>query len=972
MKQELQEKSYASSLDAIIARLQARRQSLDERHLLIVPDIYTFALERRLFSSGVGSFDVEVTTFNRLHKRLDSSKAALSKQSAIMLLKRICAEKASELSCYTRSYRRSGFAVKLYDTITKLRSCSVTPDELMTAAKLPKAKDVAILYAEYLKRTEGLYVDAGGRMGLLREYFENSDYLSNCHVYVALYDTFTSEIKKLLNVIERKALSLTVATHLPFEGYKITAPCVIACGVDRVSQYKLIAKKIKEYVLVEGNRYGDVCVVDESTNFSIPRRVFSEYGIPYYANERMSLGDTELARFIFAAIDAKRKGYRYDDMLALAANWYSACGKEESDAFATYCRKRCVDYVGFLKEFDGYEPECEQAEAVRKRLLKLIAPITVTNNAAQFFDGIKELLNRSDAEKRTQLLVEKDGRDIGGIYAKVTEVIENARTLYENSEESAEELALVLEEGLVGTSIALVPNENDTVQIGALAQFRGQRPRLAVIVDFNDGVLPVVAHDDGLITDADADKLEKYEMRVVPRQTEKNATCRDELWQFLKSAQSLFITYSEAEGSKPSYELRLLSRANEIKIHSSADVEFAIKAETNAQKIAASLGSVAGATELILIGEDVPYVESIRKAVGTENLPKKRVEKAFSEEAKHIFTKSNVTSVSALQTYFDCPFKYFMSYVLYIKKAQDGKIEPVDVGLFLHKMVEKYVEEYMPADIVEFVDKQAPLILDQLEKYRYKSNERIFLRLKDEAVKLCEIVVEQLAAGAFSPKITESSFGKSDSDLETITFPSGVKLVGEIDRVDVYGDYARVIDYKTGRAKFDYNDLYFGRKIQLMIYMQIMRKNGYFPAGAFYFPTAMSWDDGEYSHRLNGPFNAMEKLLWAEDSKLLYATKSTVIELTTRYDKNKKLSYYKTKLACNEGELKKLCDYAQAVAECAVDEIRRGNVKPSPAMLDRGSVCKYCEYAAVCGGGAGKERYTLGADKQNAIVEDSE
>ena len=205
MKQEIMRKTYSDALDAVVEKLSERKISLDERHLLIVPDIYTFALEKRLFTLGSGSFDLEVTTFNRLHNRINANKPALSKQGAIMLLKKICLEKASELTCFSKSCLRSGFAVKLYDTLTKLRSCSVTPEELRGATKLPKAHDMALLYEEYLKSIEGEFVDAGGRISVLRDYFENTDYLSDCHIYIALYDVFTSEMKKLLSVIEKKA-----------------------------------------------------------------------------------------------------------------------------------------------------------------------------------------------------------------------------------------------------------------------------------------------------------------------------------------------------------------------------------------------------------------------------------------------------------------------------------------------------------------------------------------------------------------------------------------------------------------------------------------------------------------------------------------------------------------------------------------------------------------------------------------------
>jgi ATP-dependent helicase/DNAse subunit B len=459
-------------------------------------------------------------------------------------------------------------------------------------------------------------------------------------------------------------------------------------------------------------------------------------------------------------------------------------------------------------------------------------------------------------------------------------------------------------------------------------------------------------------------------MKVAPKTNEMNELCIEELWHFLKSAKNIFITYSEAEGEKPSYELKKLIRVNGVLAYSYADYDEAVKAERKGENLARYAGSVSGASEMALTLDGAPYQASLKEAVGEENLPKERKIEPFLEEAKEIFLKSKATSVSALQTYFDCPFKYFISYALSVKKAKDGKVEPVDIGLLLHKIVEKFVESGMPDDVAKFVEKAAPLALDEFEKYRYKTNEDIFLRLKGEAVKLCTIVAEQVKAGSFKPIATECSFGKSDSTLETITYPSGVRLMGEIDRIDEFERYARVIDYKTGRSKFDYNDLYFGRKIQLMIYMQVLRKNGYLPAGVFYFPSAFSWGDDEFSHRLCGPFNTENDLLTAFDRALEDEAKSSVIEIATKRKKNGELSFRSSKLTCTQAELEKMCDYAEKVAGEAIEEIARGVVDPSPASSDRASACDYCDYYSICGGAKGKERYTSGVDKAQIVGDD--
>ena len=211
------EKSYTDALDRVVNIIEARKPSLDVNNIVIVPDVYTFALEKRLFSRGKGAFDVEVTTFNRLYTRLNAGgeRVALSKQGALMLLKKVCREHADELGCYSRSCLRTGFAVKLYDALNTLRACAVSPSDLEAAEDMRKSRDLAVLYREYLREIDGRYVNAAGRNRLLGEIIEKTDAFRGANVYVTLYDKLSAEVKRLLGIIERSARSLTIVEAAP-------------------------------------------------------------------------------------------------------------------------------------------------------------------------------------------------------------------------------------------------------------------------------------------------------------------------------------------------------------------------------------------------------------------------------------------------------------------------------------------------------------------------------------------------------------------------------------------------------------------------------------------------------------------------------------------------------------------------------------------------------------------------------------
>lgn len=972
------EKSYTDALDRVVNIIEARKPSLDVNNIVIVPDVYTFALEKRLFSRGKGAFDVEVTTFNRLYTRLNAGgeRVALSKQGALMLLKKVCREHADELGCYSRSCLRTGFAVKLYDALNTLRACAVSPSDLEAAEDMRKSRDLAVLYREYLREIDGRYVDAAGRNRLLGEIIEKTDAFRDANVYVTLYDKLSAEVKRLLGIIERSARSLTIVEAAPPEGYSVSANTVVVKCRDRVSEYKEAAKRIASYVY-DGGRYDDVAIVDASGEYHAAKRIFDEFEIPYYTGEKLPLAGTELARFVFGALECVRKKYRTADMLALSVNAYTGITARDADLFRCYVNRYCVDYIGFTREFGGF-PDCEPdalegAERARARLMDVLGSMDgCFSSATAMKTKLLAALEKCGAAAVTEAIsaADEEGRNYGGVYEKAVGLIELYGEMNGGGAATPEEAADVLREIFEGTEVSLVPNRSDVVQIGALSQYRGQRIKYAIVVGFNDGEIPPVNRDDGLLTDADAAKLGAYSLKVEPCTAEKNALCRGELWHFLKAADRLFITYRDEGGMKPSFDLKLLLAKNGIAERSTEDYEIALASLTDAKSVARLTGSRSIAFETLMKNPGLAYSGSLGAASGELGTAARRQTRPTRLSPDRIpFLRGKVTSVSALQTYFECPYKYFFKYGLKIKKADDGVVTPLDVGTFLHKTVELFVSEGMPDDVESFVERTAEKEKETFIKYRLKENERMFLRLKTEAVLLCRIAAGQVSAGAFRPYATEASFGREDSALKGVTLPrSGVRLIGDIDRIDVFGDRARVIDYKTGAIEFSWSELYFGKKIQLMIYARVMKENGFRPAGFFYFPFSVRWSDDDYDHRLKGAFDCSPEMLKAMDGNIADKEKSKVIEAIVKTDKNGEAAVSgKNTHACTEDELIAAADYAVAVADEAATEILGGSIAASPVSSGRTRACDYCDYAAACGAEV-TGRSASGAKKEDIIA----
>ncbi len=933
------EKSYIASVDELERRLSERKPSLDVRHVVIVPDVYTFGLEKRLMLKFGGAFDVEITTFNRLYSRVIAPETeVIGKQAAIMLLKRICREKAGELRCYSRSALRQGFGGKLYDAINRFRSCGISAEDLREAAKSDtKIADLALLYSEYEREIAGKYVDAGGRMKLLREATETRGLFGNAHVYIALYDALTTEAEKLIAAIGGNALSVTVFSAARCDG-KVTDDVEVYKFPDDVREYKAVAVMIREYLLAGGNPDG-VAVVDGRGETAVMRRIFDEYGIPYYVDFTVTLDKTELGRFVFTLISCASGAMRRADMISLAFNRYAGLTTEESSAFSDYVRARAVDYKGFFEPFDD-----GIAEKSRQKLVALTDELkNKTDRASSLAAALTSLLEKIGARETTIEIGKLDGRDYEQVYDKATGLIASFGALMKSvSDDEDDKVSDILREGFAGTEISLVPNRSGVVTAGGLAAFRGARTELGIVVGFNDGIMPSLFADDGLVADSDADKLEKYRIKITPKTEEKTELCRDELRHFLCGAKRLILSYTEQDGAKPSYDLIKLMRTKGIK--SAASFALTREEQSDPLLLARFLSTRSGAYEAVMLDPEMPHAGSVLEA--SEGAAPK-ADLTHGDKLTEPIGAGQTTSVSALQTYFLCPRMYFFKYGLKVKKRDDGEVTPIDVGRLLHKIVEKYVNAKCPEDAAEFVEAELPEAVKAIEKYGYAANENSLAAVKKEATKLCDVIKKQIRIGNFVPKATEKSFGKPDSELKTVVLPCGVGLAGDIDRIDVFGDYARVIDYKTGMCGFDYKDVYYGKKIQLPVYLRILIENGYRPAGAFYFPLASAWSDDEYTHRLIGPFSVDENVLAATDPVFTDKGKSLVVAASTRVLKSGERDFYGSKRAVTETTLTKLASYAVEVANGASREIRDGYIEPTP-LGDGAEACAFCDYRNAC------------------------
>jgi hypothetical protein len=180
-------------------------------------------------------------------------------------------------------------------------------------------------------------------------------------------------------------------------------------------------------------------------------------------------------------------------------------------------------------------------------------------------------------------------------------------------------------------------------------------------------------------------------------------------------------------------------------------------------------------------------------------------------------------SPSALNAYIECRLKFYFQYVARIKEADEVE-EDLDarvLGIFLHEVMEKFYKKLYERKKNKQVDAgdfdNVKVILEQLideafiktfrlepgAKVEYEGQRLVVKEvIKQFALKVLKIDKE------YTPFVMESVEQEGLLYNVKISHAPGYAVVGgKIDRVDRKGNDVRIVDYKTGKDKLEFESV---------------------------------------------------------------------------------------------------------------------------------------------------------------------
>jgi ATP-dependent helicase/nuclease subunit B len=643
--------------------------------------------------------------------------------------------------------------------------------------------------------------------------------------------------------------------------------CVVCANA--VEEATIAAREIRRHVRSgAGRRYRDVGVLLRSFEgyHDVISRVFKRYEIPFFLDRREPVAHHPLAELIRYALRTVAFGWQHEDWFgalktglvpanetaldeleneALARGWsgndwhrplhlpddpalerrLERTRRQVMPAFETFAR----DLSG-----DGAGPD---GVALAAALSGLWADLGVAQRLEHW------AMKRGDAPR---------GGRFEAVHATVWDQMRawqlNLELAFAGQNRVLGEWLPIVESGLSGLTVGVIPPALDQVLVGTIDRSRNPDLQLAIVMGLNEGVFPATPAASGLFTREDRDQLEH--LGVLWHGSLRARLGREQYLGYiaLTRARRVILTYAERDDAghalNPS---AFVSRLRQWMPGLVVEAGTAEKSWTSSEHECELL-----APAIRIRG--TPEWERLRPVL--RNLPSfHRLESLWWQTAEPCLDPALAavlygpvlrTSVSRLEQFASCPFRFFVHAGLRGAERRRFEIDAREKGSFQHEILARFHHE-LQADALRWRDITPQQARQRIERIaaamtrefrdglfaasseREAEARRLAVLLGD----FIEVAVGWMADYAFDPARVELGFGRDDDPLPAweIELDGGRRLSfrGKIDRVDIAaGDdpdeaLCLVIDYKSSAHPVNHLLLEHGIQMQLPAYLVGLR-----------------------------------------------------------------------------------------------------------------------------------------------------
>jgi ATP-dependent helicase/nuclease subunit B len=674
--------------------------------------------------------------------------------------------------------------------------------------------------------------------------------------------------------------------HAPRSTLHASPVRLVTCANPEM-EATLAAREVLRFVR-GGGRFREAAVLVRSLEpyHDALRRVFTRYGIPFFLDRREPVAHHPLAELTRYAMRLAAFGWQHDDWFGalktgLANDDAAAIDRLENEALA----RGWQGNAWFQPLKTPGDPGLEKT--INRCREKIIAPFSEWNRALALWQrrpdgrqlaaalrGLWEQLAVAGTLERWSA----DAPERSPIHLTVLDQmnawLDNVELAFGDEALPLGDWLPILEAGLANLSVGVIPPALDQVLIGAIDRSRNPELKLVLLPGWNETVFPALPAPGPLLTETERDAMAGQNVPLGPGRRQQIG--QERYYAYIactRARQRLVITCAARNATDrvlyPSPFFERIKQITGIAGETFNGPEDWRKSEHVCEMAAPVLRAQSSPdrqTALIQLGElpaIAPLVLKWRQLRESSEAPR-----LTPRVTERLYGRELPSSVSGLEDFAACPFKFFASRGLRLQERKEYQFDDRDKGSFQHEVLREFHRRVRESgrrwrdlgaagagDLACAIGRE---LLPDFGGGRFLAagaarftGEFLIERLG----RLVAVLVEWMPQYEFDPERVEISFGLEPDGLPAwrIELPDDRALLlrGRIDRVDLCRAdndtvLAVVMDYKSSAHTLNPTKLHHGLELQLLSYLGVLRhlaEPGTFfaaaklsPAGVFYVP----------------------------------------------------------------------------------------------------------------------------------------
>lgn len=622
--------------------------------------------------------------------------------------------------------------------------------------------------------------------------------------------------------------------------------------INQKEEVEHVAKAIR-HKLYQGYRYKDILVLlgdVDSYRLQIGK-IFDKYDIPYYFGKAESMSDHPLVHFIDSLERVKRYRFRTEDVVnLLKTGLYGSFKQDDLDLFEQYLIY--ADIKGqskFAKEFTiAYKGEEHLAFVNSMREQIMLPLLTLFKAQKQLGSSLLEKLMTflrtislpNNLENMVATFSENEQEKHEQVWRTFTGILRQFQTIFGQEKLSIDEFLSLLRSGMLAAQYRVVPASVDVVSVKSYDLVEPHTNKFVFALGMTQSHFPKIAQNRSLISDEERAKVnettaENQRFDVISRENiKKNHFAALSL--FNSATEELVLSLpqivNESEDKESSYLAELASFGVPVLMKGrnrlSTDVEDIGNYKALLSRVI-EVNRLAIEEERELSKEEQTFwsvaVRYLRKRLATEgielplikdNMQTKPVSAEVIETRFPSDQSINLSS-SAVTTFYNNQYKYFLQYVLGLQEVETIHPDARNHGTYLHRVFELVMKD---SSNQPFDHKLNRAIQATNSEDAFK-----FVYEEDEESRYSLTVLEDIARSTATVLQQDAQIQvESEEEPFELMIANAISIRGIIDRVDRLSDGSLgVVDYKSSHNTFDIQKFYNGLNPQLVTYMQALR-----------------------------------------------------------------------------------------------------------------------------------------------------